>query len=132
MRGIFRACAMPLAKLLPTSREPSNPGACVNAMACKASLEIPAVFNAWSTTGTMCCRWVLDAISGTTPPYCSCTVCVAMILLNTCPSLITEAAVSSQELSIARIIWCCGTSISLQKYGIYSSSSSTTLPLSLS
>jgi Na+/glutamate symporter len=46
----------------------------------------------------------LLASSGTTPPYCSCIFCVAIILLNIFPSLHTAEAVSSQEDSIASMV----------------------------
>ena len=50
--------------------------------------------------------WVksIPDVLGTTPPYCSCTDWEAMILLKISPSLQTEAAVSSQEDSIAKIV----------------------------
>jgi len=48
----------------------------------------------------------LDAISGTTPPYTVCSAIWEYITLDntSLPFLTTAAAVSSQELSIARIV----------------------------
>lgn len=60
-----------------------------------------ACSKAASITGTMFCIWALLANSGTTPPYFSCTVWLAMKLDNIFPSTHTEAEVSSHEDSIA-------------------------------
>lgn len=63
----------PLATLLPTNKEPINPGPCVTAMADSDFVETPACFSAWSMTGMILLWCALEANSGTTPPYCSCT-----------------------------------------------------------
>lgn len=63
--------AKPLAKEVPTRRDPKRPGPRVKAMAVRSSLVIPARRMAASTTGRMFCWWAREASSGTTPPYSS-------------------------------------------------------------
>ena len=87
-----------------------SPGACVNAIASSAdkrsecALSGNAFFKASSTTGTIFSMCARLASSGTTPPYFSCTNWLAIKLEWICPSMITEAAVSSQDDSIAKMV----------------------------
>src|SRR5436190_19047070 len=67
------------------------------------SLQL-AVCNALSTHGTIFCICARLASSGTTPPYCSCIFCVAIMLDNIFPSRQTDADVSSHEDSMASIV----------------------------
>ena len=103
MSGILSAKARPLAKEVPTRRDPSSPGPRVKAIAERSSFVTPARLRAVSTTGRIFCWCALLASSGTTPPYSSCTFCEAMTLLRKMPSTITAAEVSSQLDSIANI-----------------------------
>jgi len=57
-----------LAKEVPTSNEPINPGPRVKATALNSDLSIPARLIASATTGIIFCWWARDASSGTTPP----------------------------------------------------------------
>ena len=65
----------------------------------------PACFRAPETTGDRAFRCSLAASSGTTPPWTAClAICEATSLESTLnPSSTTDAAVSSQLLSIPRI-----------------------------
>ena len=69
--GICLAIANPLAKDVPTRREPSNPGPLVKATAFTSFSEMPACFKACATTGIMFCWCARDANSGTTHPKAS-------------------------------------------------------------
>jgi len=88
-----------------------SPGAWVNATASIMARRAAgvarsgkAVLRAVSTTGTICCICARLASSGTTPPYFSCTDWLAIWFDNIFPSTQTDAEVSSQEDSIARIV----------------------------
>lgn len=94
----------PLATLVPTSRDPISPGPCVTAMAERSDEVILAFLRAVSITGMMLLWWALEANSGTTPPYCSCTVWLAVMLARILPSHSMAAAVSSQLLSMPKIM----------------------------
>ena len=96
---------MALASATPTSKAPTSPGPYVTPIASISSSVTPASVNAFLITGLIFSICFLDAISGTTPPY---SVCIAIWVLITLdntslPFFTTAAAVSSQELSIARI-----------------------------
>ncbi len=66
---------------------------------------MPEVFSVSAITGIRFCWSAREANSGTTPPYFSCTDCVATILLSTLPLDIIEAEVSSHEDSISQDIY---------------------------
>ena len=105
MSGLFSENASPFAKFTPTSRAPMSPGAYVTAIASISAAVFPAFSRASFTTPIMLSQWRRLAISGTTPPYNLCSsICVATTeLIISLPSRMIAAAVSSQELSIARI-----------------------------
>jgi hypothetical protein len=61
--------------------------------------------SASSITAFTSSRWWREAISGTTPPKRACTPCDETTFARTSPASVTTAAqVSSQEVSIARIM----------------------------
>jgi cytochrome bd-type quinol oxidase subunit 1 len=68
----------------------------------------PAAVRAFSTTGTIFSICFLEASSGTTPPYGWCVATWDQTTLDkmVCPPEVTAAAVSSQEVSIPRIMLC--------------------------
>ena len=103
--GMSFAKLMAFASATPTSSAPTRPGPYVTPMASKSSRVTSASFNASSMTWLIFSMCFLEAISGTTPPYNLCSsIWDDMILDNmVLPFFTTEAAVSSQELSIARI-----------------------------
>ena len=101
---MFSAVASPLANDVPTRREPISPGPAVKAIPSKSVFSIPARFIASETTGTMFCWCALDASSGTTPPYASWTLWLAITLERSIPSLITAADVSSHDDSMPKIM----------------------------
>src|SRR5687768_6656642 len=90
---------------MPTSNDPTSPGPSVTAMASRVSQLNCARCSASRTTGTMARRCSRDASSGTTPPYLPCvSSCAATTEESTVwASSTTAAAVSSHELSMARI-----------------------------
>ena len=93
-----------LAALTPTSRAPTRPGVLMHRDAPISSSRTPAWRSASSMTGSSRCRWARAATSGTTPPKRACrSVCEATTLDSTRGSSVkTAAAVSSQEVSMAR------------------------------
>ena len=103
--GIPVAKAIAFAYVSPTSREPARPGPEVAATASRLLQVMEARSSASRTTGTTARRCSRDASSGTTPPYLPWTEnWLATTEERThVSSSITAAAVSSQELSIARI-----------------------------
>src|SRR3954451_18263032 len=96
----------PFAYVTPTRRDPTSPGPCVTATASSDSSVECACCKASRTTGTIARRCSREASSGTTPPYLPCvSSCDATIEESTrSPSSTTAEAVSSQELSIPRIL----------------------------
>src|SRR5579863_2745843 len=104
------AKAIALAYVSPTSSDPARPGPDVAATASRSFHPSPARSIASRTTGTIERRCSRDASSGTTPPYFPCT---ENWLATTddrtrVSSSITDAAVSSHELSMARIVVTAG------------------------
>ncbi len=104
-RGLPRDHERAFAKDSPTSRAPARPGPWVTATASRSARVAPASRSARSTTGTIASAWARHASSGTMPPYCSCS---SAWLATTSESTSrsprsTAAAVSSQEVSMARI-----------------------------
>jgi hypothetical protein len=61
-----------LAKLIPTSSEPTSPGPSVTATAEMSSQSTPAADHASSSTGTIQRKWARAATSGTIPPVAAC------------------------------------------------------------
>src|SRR5438132_3084826 len=102
--GSRRAQAIACPMLTPTSRQPIRPGPRVTATASICSQRVPAVSSARSMTGINVCRCARAAISGTTPPKGACNASCDRITLDSArgPLAMTAAAVSSQEVSIAR------------------------------
>jgi hypothetical protein len=72
--------------------------------------------SASSTTGTIAWRCALEANSGTTPPYFSWIFWLEIMLLKIILSLQTEAAVSSHEDSIARMVIIVCKGMASKKY----------------
>src|SRR3954453_7124062 len=106
MSGLPAAYAIAFAYVISTRRDPARPGPWVTATASTSSRVMPAWFSASRTTGTIARRCSREASSGTTPPYLPCvSSCDATIDESTrSPSSTTAEAVSSQELSIPRIL----------------------------
>lgn len=93
-----------LEKQLLTKGGPSNPGPWVNQIPSNAALWMAASSSVAVTTGIIFVSWALAASSGTTPPYFLWMHCVMTTLLTILSPWITEAAVSSQDDSIPRMI----------------------------
>src|SRR5207244_11788572 len=102
--GTSSASARILAALTPTNSAPTRPGVLWTATQPIWSSVTPAVRRASSMTGSSRWRWARAATSGTTPPKRACrSVCEAMTFDRTRGSSVnTAAAVSSQEVSMAR------------------------------
>ena len=113
MRGVLHACDRALAVMTPTRSEPISPGPAVTAI---RSISFAGSFmHASSSTSSrrgMIISWcILDASSGTTPPYSECD---SIWLDNTEDNTIflpfmTARAVSSQLVSIPRVRSSLGT-----------------------
>ena len=103
--GLFIAKLNAFAYDNPTNNAPTKPGPYVGVIASISSNFTLASSSAFFVTLDIASIWFLDAISGTTPPYFSCIgICVSITFDNiSLPFFTTEAAVSSQELSIAKI-----------------------------
>ena len=83
-----------------------SPGPCVNVIASISSIVTFACFIASVMTVLIFSTWILLATSGTTPPYCVCTlICEDTMFDNiSFPSFTMAHAVSSQLLSSANNI----------------------------
>ena len=92
----------------PASRDPIRPGPWVTATASSSFKEMPDSKIAFSTTGTIASMCFLEASSGTTPPYGWCKAIWDDITDDKTfvPSITTDAAVSSQDVSMPRIFKC--------------------------
>src|SRR3990170_2124554 len=90
---------------IPTTSEPANPGPRVTATASMASSPAWACDNACSTTAKMLSTCMREATSGNTPPYWACWAACEATMLERMkrPFSTTEAAVSSQEVSMPRM-----------------------------
>ena len=104
MSGIFKAKERPLAKEVPTSKDPIKPGPRVKAMALISVSFLPLLFTAASITGIIFCWCARDASSGNTPPHCSCMDCEAVMLERIFPFSHKDTAVSSQDDSMPSIV----------------------------
>ena len=106
--GSSRPMASALAAATPVSSAPTRPGPCVTATASIESSVQPACSSAWSTIASTASTCMREAISGTTPPYISCSfICDAMGFESILrPSSTTAALVSSQDDSIASMRAC--------------------------
>src|ERR1039458_10461150 len=103
--GRPRARAAACAEAAPTTRHPARPGPRVTAIASTASQPPSTPASAASTTGASISRWARAASSGTTPPWGACrAICFDTWLERISrPSRTTAAAVSSHEVSMARM-----------------------------
>jgi hypothetical protein len=88
----------------PIINELASPGPEVAAKASTSFMTMPAAPSAFSRRRGACKRWFREATSGTTPPYASCSVCDATSLASNSFARRTATAVSSQEVSIARMV----------------------------
>ena len=107
INGLSKEYANPLAYWSPTKSAPTNPGPYVTAIASMSSNVTPATSKASSTTAFIASMCFLDATSGTTPPNFVCISIWEDIIFDktSLPLTTTAAAVSSQLLSIANIIF---------------------------
>lgn len=67
MIGLLYNVARKLAVVFPMSNEPGNHGVVVTAIASHDWILAGPI---WSSSAVIFSAWSLDAISGTTPPYC--------------------------------------------------------------
>src|SRR3989338_963040 len=102
--GISKLRLKLLAKDIPTNKEPKSPGLAVTLIKSISFNFKPALVIAESATAVMVSNCILEAISGTTPPYFLCKVkedatTLERIFLQ---SLTTATAVSSQDVSMPK------------------------------
>ena len=107
INGLFEPNANPFAYWSPTSNAPTKPGPYVTPIASISSNLSPASSSAALTTLSTTSICILDATSGTTPPYFLCVSIWDAITLDktSLPLTTTAADVSSQLDSIDKIIF---------------------------